>query len=184
MASVRTNVAQMYDKILEPIRGWWADGALECEAPLSANVTMGTVNAGRVVHLNSSKEFEMGAVGHEMPIVLMRGSDEADSQVDRDPVHGVYSVPNEGKIVGLVCTGGFEVATPYFDANQTYNPNDLLTAQAGNDSSTTGGVLTNSGVTAGAVNVCGVVSQGVVASKHTGGGNLLQWWTYFLPIIP
>jgi hypothetical protein len=84
---------------------------------------------------------------------------------------------------GLVATGGYELESSEFDAEQTYAANDLLTATADNADSDVGGVLTND-VSGNPVEqytdpVCGVVSRGVFRNEHD--VSMLAFWSYFLP---
>lgn len=171
-------VRQMFDHTLEPVKGWFHDSALEFTGKMSANVTISPVFAGRVVHVNSVGQFEMGATGHQMPIFLFQNSDDPDVQRDADPTNGIYGVG--GNIMsGWVASGPYEIEDTEYDTAQTYAPNDLIRAQASNSVSATGGVLTNSGVTLYTNCVCGVVSRGVITNANN--RTVLAMWTVFLP---
>jgi hypothetical protein len=170
---------QMFDHAIEPVKGWYGDTSLTCHAKLSANVTIDPVYKGRVAHLNSSGEWEMGASGHEMPVFLFQNSDDSDVQERQDPGNGIYRATGSGIMSGWVCSGGFEVETTEFDDDQTYAVNDLIRAQKSNSASATGGVLTNAGITLYTNLVCGVVSK--TPFTNPDNKRMIRLWTVFLP---
>lgn len=179
---------QMFTHSLDVLKGWVPGnmGALDHSAVLSANVII-TAYYGRVVHLNSDKEYEMGAISWQMPIFLMQNSDDPDTgNVDGDDIWtGGIPATSSGSVVmsGIVASGGYEVETTEYDTAQTYVPNEPLRAVASNSSQSTGGTLTNQSI--GAVgnptaNVCGVVSTGVRA-REGNQGSVLALWTVYCP---
>lgn len=179
-------VRQMFDHVLEPVRGWFHDMALEMTAVIDDAVTFSPVPRGRVAYLNSSGKFQMGAPSRKVPMFLMKNSDDADVFSDNDPSHGIHA--NGPQVMtALVALGHFQISTTEYDSNQSYAINDFLVAQQSDVSSTTGGVLTNSGVVAGQSNIVGIVAMdpdkktAVATNKH--GANALNLWTWYLPPI-
>ncbi len=173
------SLRQMFDHVCDPVKGWVPGNmsALDKAAKISANVTIDPVFKGRVVHLNSEGEFEMGCVGKQMAIFLMGNNDDNDvAQLSDDDFQGI--IP-DGDTFGLVATGGYEIATTEFDPAQTYAYNDSLRAIASNSNATTGGRLTNQGVTLYTTAVCGVVSK-PPAINHL-KRSLLTFWPVYLP---
>jgi hypothetical protein len=157
---------------------------LDFTAKLSANVTVDPVWAGRVVHLNSIGEFELGLpdvsrAGH-MPIFLWQSSNDPDVLNDGGigtEVDGWVGISPTGVLKGLVATGGWELEDTEFNASEDYAPGDCLTATASNSNATTGGRITK-GV-AYDVPVCGVVSRGVKQNSHR--RSCLYFWSTWLP---
>ncbi len=169
---------QVFDHSLQPRKGWFEDAPLDFAAKLSANVTFAPVFAGRVVHVNSVGEFEMGAAGVQVPIFLMRNSDDHD--VGTDQSTDAYGLIPPGRVMaGLVALGHYEVEDTEYDTLQNYLPNQPLRAVADNGNATTGGRLTNQGITLATNTVCGWVSRGVV--KNSDNRNTLAFWTDFYP---
>jgi hypothetical protein len=182
----------MFEQALDVPKGWFHLAALDKSAPLENTILTDTteVPAGRVAHLNSAGEFELGASGTEMPIFLWNGKDHPD--VYNDGVSPVTSTTHwigispTGVMSGLVATGGYEMQTTEYDGDQTYAPNELLTSSAA-------GVLTNAAVTQYTTHVVGVTSFHVnednqPATPATGpegtnahGVSTLTFWPYFLP---
>jgi hypothetical protein len=176
---------------LNPTKGWPSPHALDCRARLSANVTIDPVYAGRVVHLNSVGELEMGvpdvaaSTGKaHMPLFLFPNSDDPDVQ---NPASNPASVAGgwvpvapqypSGPAMALVATGGYEFESTEYNSSQSYAPGDGLTATASNSDSATGGVLLKGN--AYAKSLVGVVSRGVVTNGH--GVSALAFWPVFLP---
>lgn len=178
---------QMTAHTLEAPKGWPSPHAVDFTAKISANVTIDPVFAGRVVHVNSVGEFEMGlpnvSKAAHMAIFLWQNSDDPD--VDNpggDPatVKGVWvAVAPTGKITGLVAAGAYELESTEFDGAQTYLPGDALSAIADNGNAVTGGRITNSGIVAYEEPLCGVVSRGVFENSHA--INALAFWPVWLP---
>jgi hypothetical protein len=177
-----TPLRQMFDHVLEPIKGWFDENALDKVAVLSSNVTFSPVYKGRVAHLNSVGQFEMGATGHQVPIILAQNSDDADVARNADAVHAIYDA--SGGVDGLpimsgwAMNGDFEIETAEFDTTQSYAYNDPVRAVASNTVAATGGTLTNAGVTLGTNCVCGWVS--LPAYLNENNINVLRIWTAFI----
>ncbi|MDD5658172.1 MAG: hypothetical protein PHF00_13055, partial [Elusimicrobia bacterium] len=159
---------QMTAHTLEGIKGWPSPHAVDFAAKLSANVTIDPVFAGRVVHLNSAGEYEMGlpnvALACHMPLFLFQNSDDPDvSNPGGNPATeaGVWvAISPTGKIMALAAAGAYELASTEFEPEATagvYVPGDGLTATNSNSNATTGGRITKG--TAYSVPLCGVVSR-------------------------
>ena len=186
-----SRVAQMYERILNPVKGWFAMSALDKARPLNAvTVAAGTeVPPGRVVHIDANGEFALGGSGTQMPLYLFKGSHETDVRNDgvssaTGTTHWVAIMP-AGAMIALVATGGYELQSTEYDATQTYLPNQLLTASGA-------GVLTNQAAVQYVNWICGVCSwhensdyQAGAATAPTGQNahkiNVLTFWSYFLP---
>lgn len=157
---------------------------VDFRAKLSANVTIDPVYKGRVVHLNSEGEYEMG-VGTQavMPLFLLSNSDDPDvRRTGGDPAteKGIWraGIPT-GAMSALVAIGGFELLSTEFVAG-SYPPNTHLTAAASNSNASTGGVLTSG--TLGTDTICGVVSRGVMAHKvGIANPDALAFWPVYIP---
>lgn len=162
-------------------KGWFDMAALDYDAKLSSNVEF-VVPRGRVVHLNSNGEFEMGAHNTGVAIFLLNGSEDADVSNPGTTAAGNFmhqAVAPTGKLSGVVATGGYEIDNTEFDSSRTYTPGDLLTATASNSNATTGGRLTNENVTQFVNPVVGVVSSG--KHKNHNGVQTLSFWCVWLP---
>lgn len=177
---------QMFDHTLDAVKGWIPGnmGSVDFTAKLSANVTIDPVYQGRVVHLNSDGEFEMGCTGDQMAIFLLQNSDDTD--VANEGATDDQPISPSGNMTGLVAIGGFELASTEFDADQTYAPNDSLRAVASNSNATTGGRLTNQSVVKvasatpqSATAVCGRVSKGVTVNAFK--KSVLNFWPVHIP---
>jgi hypothetical protein len=177
----------MFEHGLDIAKGWPQPVALDFAAKLSANVTF-DVPAGRVVHVNSAGEFEMGITETAMAIFLIPGSQDYDVANDGTTPGGLFmhqAIAPTGVMSGVVATGPYEIEDTEFDDAQTYVPNELLTADADNADIDVGGVLTNVGTGAGgdveqfSDPACGVVSRGSFTNAH--GVKVLAFWPIYLP---
>lgn len=179
-------VNQMWEHILNPVKGWWHRNALDFAAKVSANVTI-TVYPGRCMSLNSSGELETGVADARMPLFVFQGSEHFDVKNAGDMANGRYAwhpTQPRGYVNCLVATGGYELETTEFDTTKTYAPNDLLTATVANTTQATGGQITKgSGLAAYAQACCGVVSR-VVHTQTEGGVSVLSFWPIYLPQTP
>lgn len=186
-------VAQMFEQALDVMKGWFHGHALDKSAKLSAALlnSATAVPAGRVAHLNSDGEFELGPTGHQMPIYLWNGKNHPDVyNPGTSPITSVQhwvAIAPTGVMSGLVATGGYELQTTEFDSEQSYACNDLLTCDAN-------GVLTNDSVTQYTTLVCGIASShvqeeadplspanGNPVGYNSHGVQTLTFWSYFLP---
>ncbi len=168
-----SNVAQMYEYALNPVKGWYALSALDKQAPLHPTLlaSLTTVPAGRVMVLNSSGQFVLAgytgtggcaAPEHEMPIYMWQGSGDFDvSNLNTSPATGInhwVGCSPTGTMSGLVATGGYEIQTTEFDDDQDYACNDLLTVTTSADINEAG-LLTNDSVTQYVTWICGICSS-------------------------
>jgi hypothetical protein len=170
----------MVDNSLDALKGWMPGnmGSIDKAAKLSANVTIDPVLQGRVVHLNSEGEFEMGCTGHQMAIFLLQNSDDTDVTNSSDGGMWTPIVP-KGFMTGLVAIGGYELADTAFDADQDYVYNDMLRAVASNSNATTGGRLTNQTITLFTNAVCGIVSK--PPANNANAKSVICFWPVFCP---
>lgn len=184
----------MFEHALSHPKGWFEPSALDFVAKLSSNVSL-LAYGGRVVHVNSAGEFEMGIAGTAMAIFLLQA--DTDFDVSNPGVTGAgnfmhQAIAPAGNMSGLVATGGYELESTEFDTSPAvaYAPNQLLTALANNSVQATGGVLSNdrngANGSAGAVRqyvdpVCGVVSRGQFKNEHS--VDVLAFWPVYLPAV-
>jgi hypothetical protein len=204
----------MYENCLDAVKGWFYLSALDKSAPMSLAMLSSVTNipAGRVAHLNGSAQFDLGGSGHQMPIFLWNGNNDADVQNNGvSPTSGAtnwIAIAPVGNAMGLVATGGYELQTTEFDTSLQYQCNDLLTTLPDGNGNYTG-ILTNAGAVAyaqgnstnGSGWICGVCSSfvngdnqsvglGVVPAPvgavgiNAYGVKVLTFWSYFLPAHP
>lgn len=190
MASPR----QVYTHKLDAIKGYYEMYAVDYQAPLSSNVTFAPVFAGRVVHLNSIQQFEMGCVGDEMPMYLLKNSDNPDVGAGNpggSPVNtttgGWVPIFPSGVMNALVAVGAYELESTEFDPAQTYLTNQPLRAQALNSDSVNGGLLTNQGVVKAesstpqsATAIVGIVSRPPY-QRQSDRPNMIGFWPIYKP---
>jgi hypothetical protein len=185
---------QMFTHALDHLKGWPSPSAVDFVAKLSANVTVpDSAYGGRVVHLNNSKEFELGAKVTQMPIFLIQGSNEFDVANPGDGAsspHGWTAIAPAGWMSGLVAIGAYELETTEFKTDDTYNPNDILHSPTEDQVST----KTDAGklfrvknwsgggggaFTVGTDLICGVVSRGKKLNHHR--VSVLSFWPVYIP---
>jgi len=165
----KTNPAQMFDHLLEPIKGWFHMGALDKDVtPLS--LTDARLVSGRVGYLNAAGLLVPGLAAGAMGLFMFPSATDYDVYRDSGGVGG-------GKLMVLVASGSYELQSTEFIAG-VYVPNQLLTARNVDD--------TNMGKLVGGVaytnTICGVVSDGQLTNEN--GTSVLQFWSYFLPETP
>jgi hypothetical protein len=185
------NATQMFEHSLTAVKGWWHLYALTKTAKLKASLLEQStrIPIGRVAHINADGEFELGGGGTKMPIFLRQGNQEPDVYNNGvSPTSQIahwYGILPEGMVDGLVAVGGYELQTTEYDHDQTYTPNQLLTAS-------NVGVLTNQTATQYEDWICGVTSyhsmEQIEDSAPSGpegrnahGVEVLSFWPYFLP---
>jgi hypothetical protein len=113
---------QMYDNILDPIRGWWDERQLSKVVKISSSSTVSAVKAGMIGHLDSSGEFRTGitAATNQLPLFSRNNSDDGDVRGVEGNVSGVSgsptaAAPDQG-ISTLVGAAAYELAsTAYTD---------------------------------------------------------------------
>ena len=178
--------------MLQPVKGWDSP-MLDIALPVSANVTI-DVYAGSVLHINSSKEAELGldddgvglfAFSNDYDPHVAGAGVDLDSYSNKDVAYtGAFPRPNKGVLQLLVATGGYEIETTEWVTAQkaNYTPNKPLTAPTGNTLGTSG-VLTPGKHYLNPC--CGVVSRGIVPSgvDATGDRESLAFWTTHVPTL-
>lgn len=107
---------QMYDNILDPVRGWWDERQLSKVLTVSSS-SASAVTAGMLGHLDSDGEFMQGlpATQNYLPLFARGGEAENDARAVDGNISGASGdpdgvVPDQG-ISCLVGTGGYELAT-------------------------------------------------------------------------
>lgn len=193
MATI-TTPASIFEHTLDPIAGYDIQPAhrLDYSTKISANVTI-LPWAGRVVHLNSVGEWEMGCKANAMPCFLMPLSypiGHMPTVTALNPGSGWISVGGF-TATALPAVGGYELATTEFDATKTYLPNNFLTAKVSNTDQDTGGLLTNVAPGSSTVltppwagggttkTICGQVTRPAETLKN--GNSVLSFWGVYFP---
>ena len=182
---------QVYDRVLEPLSGdaLNASGYKQIATGiLHSSITADPVGQGRVVHVYSAaigtnyedpttvrplKAFRPGSTAKQVPYMLIRGTNDLDTQgvVDAS-FNGYVTTVGTSKILTGVCMyDAFEVSTREFDTAQTYLVNEGLRAVR-SDSASNAGTLTNQGITWGTTQVCAQVTSGKLTNKY--GLNVLH----------
>lgn len=168
---------------LEAPKGWPSPHAVDFQAKISSAVTVDVVFAGRVVHLNSSGEFEMGVSGTQMALFTFQNSDDPDVQnYGGDPSTEAdmpwVPIAPTGKVNALVAAGAYELASTEFKTadESVLVPNTLLTANTSNTTDD-GGRLERGVISTQAI--CGVVSRGVKTNSH--GKKEVYFWPVYIP---
>jgi hypothetical protein len=166
--------------------------AVDFGAMFSANIT-GTAYPGRVLHLNSVGEFELGASGTQVPIYGLINA-KGLGVTNSDDGASTSGIPT-GRGYGLVPVGGFEIQTTEYDktGGVVYAVNDLLhaptEAQITGDKTLAGLVYktkTWPGGATGALTlytdaVCGQVSRPPGSAVNQFGQPTLSYWTFYFP---
>lgn len=182
-----TSAASIFDHTLDPVSGYDKERGLNFTANMSPNVEF-DMPQGRVVHLNPNGEFETGVEGQQMPLFLMPSSTPWGAMPTLSPHWaGVGTYPR----TGLPSSGGLELATTEYDTDNTYAPNDLLTAVVDNVDANAGGLITNKNAAGTALTapykvggttrtIIGIVSKAPEKLKNK--NTVLCFWT-LPPII-
>ena len=185
--------SQMFENFLEPLRGWYEDGALIYTSKMAPDLhASARPLPGRCVSLNSDGQFVMGIASlAAMPMFIFQGADAFDvsTPYEGSTPNGYFvskSVMPKGMITALVATGGYELSTTEFDTSKVYAPNQLLTAWGTEaNQQANWGRLTNVKNAANAAivlfvdPVCGVVSSGRGTNEY--GVPTLSFWSVYLP---
>jgi len=183
--STNETPAQTYDHFLEALKGWPSPYALDFAAPLEVSEHVAAV-AGRVCTLNAAGQLELGLLSQSMPIFIRQAENENDVSAYPGATAGRRFGSNAPMVSGLVATGGYELQTTEYYGS-SFAPNDPLTSthidetgsgtydQAGRLRKCNGYYYDD---------VCGVVSLGLVTSRHPVNKTVLQFWSYFLPKNP
>lgn len=184
-----TAPSQMFEYGLNVKQGNWlpSQTALLFTARLSAEVSF-TPPPGRVVHVDTNGEYQMGLTKRGMGLFLWNSPTDLDVSNPGTTPKGTFMqrpVFPRGGMTSLVAVGAVEIEDTEFDTAQDYDIGELLTATADNDDSTVGGVLTTAGSGAhGNVKqfvdpVCGVLSRGKYNNEH--GIPVICFWPVWLP---
>ena len=198
-------IGQQVEHCLDTKKGWFDMASLDFAGKLDEDVEF-DVPGGRVVHVHEvSHDADVGVGGggqkprptfrpgcHNTGPALFVWSGSSDLNVSNpgNTASGRFvhrAISPAGNMNTLVSLGGYELETTEFDDDQTYLPNQLLTAPQGYlaAASATAGVLTNRRPGgAGAVRqftdpVCGIVSTGEHTNHH--GVQTLAFWCAWLP---
>lgn len=172
-----TSIGQMFDHMLNPVKGWPSPYALDFRAKAAAGQD---IKPGCCCSLDANGNLVLGVVRHRMGLFAFQGTSSLDV-VQNANEHWV-SVNPSGNIMCLVATGGYELETTEFDTTQTYNRNDPLRAR------TTDGKLTNQNVVlfsqtnnpaTDSTAVVGIVSRG--RFKNAYGRDVLAFWPVWAP---
>lgn len=186
-------ISMYFTHALDFRKGWPNPAACDVVAVKSSNVTVNPVYGGRVAHLNAAAQFELGALGTQMPIFLIQGAADFDvSNPSPAGAYAWYAIAPNGHMSGLVADTSYELETTEYDQTQAYAPNDLLHSPT--ESQITGadksaaGLLFNmrtwpggagTKVTQYVDNIVGVVSTGAVQNALRQA--VVRFWPYFLP---
>lgn len=171
----------MFEHGLDVKKGWFDMASLDYSAKASSDLDF-AIKRGRVVYVNAAGEFVPGVHETNVAVFLLNGSVDADVANPGTTAGGRFmhqAVAPTGKMSGLVATGGYEISTTEFDADQSYTPGDLLTATTSATPAVTDGVLTNDGVVQYETPVVGVVSSGAAVNHN--GIPALSFWCVWLP---
>lgn len=152
----------------------------------------GGVFAGRCVSRNSSGEAELGVTGHRVPLWLFRDTNKPSTGSFSDPVavadapHVTFKSDAVEKTLAYVGIEGLELQTTEFDADETYNINDFLTAPPVGSMTDpeileSAGVITNAGIVYGRNPIVGIVSEVGFTAPHR--INMLSFYTLYRPAI-
>jgi len=165
----KTSPPQMFDHVLEPIKGWFHMGALDKDVtPLL--LTDARLISGRVGYLNAAALLVPGLAANAMPLFMFPNAADFDVYRDAGGVGG-------GKGMCLVASGSYELQSSEFTAG-VYVPNQPLTARNVDDANMgklVGGVI-------GTHTICGIVSDGQIENEN--GVDVIQFWSIFLPVYP
>lgn len=175
---------QMFDHMLNPVKGWPHQAALDFQAKISANVLY-DIPAGRCAHINGAGELEPGVpdAGLDMPLFMFQGKNDLD--VNNQGNDQWTPVSPSGRVMCLVGTGAYELETTEFDTALVYAPGNHLRAPTGNAvaDALVSGVLTNATLgtiyAAGMKSRVGIVSRGAFTNSY--GKRTVAFWPIYLP---
>lgn len=162
---------QMYTNMLNPVKGWPSQAALDKSAPVDTVVEtdLSLMKAGAICCLSSTGGFIRGVTSRAMPIFLFQNANDFDANSDKYNTSG-------GKVSGLVATGSYELQTTEYSAG-TYTYNTLLKADtAGNV-----GKVVDTAIAQVTVDVVGICSGPVVTNAY--GKQVLTFWPTYLPKV-
>lgn len=162
--------SQMYDHSLVTVKGPGRLTRLDYHA---APKTGESIQEGAACSIDSDGELIAGvpagsAGNRPMPMFAIQYTDAFDANSDVGNISGGYQS-------AVVAVGGFEIQTTEY-VEDTYAPNDLLTAATGGNA---GKVEKASGVPYDAEVIVGCISKGNETNRD--GVSVLTFWTMFLP---
>jgi len=167
--------AQMFDRRLNPTKGWPSPYALDKAQQLTEG---DNTKAGMIMHLDPvTNKFKRGLPDREVPIFAWNSEGDFDAGGVDDG--NISNYGNLKGLSGLVCIGPFEVQTTEFVSGEAYPANtplkvdqgDLVAADLGKVKP--GEFYTDT--------IVGVVSDGQSSNVH--GRQVVACWTYFLPAL-
>jgi hypothetical protein len=176
------------------LKGWPNPAAVDYAAKVDPGVTYFPVYSGRIVHVNASGNFEPGAVGSQMPILMIPSQSDFDvTNLSASGANAWYPVSPTQKMSGLVAIGGYEVQTTEYDPTGTFNINDPLHAPVeaqittGTDKSMAGMLYNKRNWPGGSAaqivvytdNVCGVISR--IPGNNALRVPVISFWLTYVP---
>jgi hypothetical protein len=188
---------QIFDRVFEPLAGdaLNASGYKHVAVGLlHSSITTDPIYQGRVVHnyvasigtdwqdptkTRPYKGWRPGCTANQVPYVLLRGTNDLDTQgVNDASYHGYTTMLGTNKLLsGICCLESVEIATREYDSAQTYLSNEPLKAVR-SDSASNAGTLTNQTITWGTNAIVGQVSNGETTNIY--GKDVLHWLTHFV----
>ena len=125
---------QMYDNILDPVRGWWDERQLSKVCNIASGST--AVTAGMVGHLTSDGEFLAGIPDTENHLPLFARNNATDNDVRGvdGNLSGASGAPlSEAPDQGISCLVGaaaYELASSSFKSDDTFTVGGQIGADA------------------------------------------------------
>ena len=117
--------AQMFDRRLNPVKGWPSPYALDKAKELTEG---DYTKAGMVMHIDPvTNKFKRGLPGRQMPIYAWCAEGAFDAAGVDDG--NISNFGNMKGLSGLVATGAYEVETTEYVSGQSYPPNQPLKVQ-------------------------------------------------------
>ena len=128
------SLTQMYDNILDPIRGWWDERQLSKVVAIASGSE--TVTAGMVGRLLGSGEFQSGIpnAANRLPLFARNNASDNDVRAVDGNVSGLSgaplgAAPDQG-ISCLVGTAAYELASSSYDTTATWDVASPIGAHA------------------------------------------------------
>ena len=163
--------SQMFDHSLDVIKGPSLMHRLDYAAEPASGAD---IRAGAVCSLDSNGKLQAGCsagagANKPMPMFAIQDINDFDANSDVGNISG-------GVMSAIVATGGFEIETTEYVAEDTYNTNDFVTAANG---AAIGKVAKMGEAPYGGQVAIGCVSKGV--SVNSEGKSVIRFWTLFIP---
>lgn len=177
---------QVFDRVVEPLAGDALNASTYKQVAfgqMDSAVTADPIYQGRAVHVHTVtigtnyedptmyrplKGFRPGAVGKQVPYLLLRGTNDLDTQgVSDASVNGYLTTTGTNKLISAICMyDSFEFATREYDSGQTYAANDYLRSIRSDSSSATAGTFTNQTITLNTNSIHAQVTSGTTVNKY------------------